>query len=93
MIYGFWAIVMVFFACEIGERFSHAFDEIDDDIEQFDWNLFPMKIQRLLVTLMINTQQPFEIMCFGSTACIRETFKRVSFFNTKKQKLLKNPSK
>lgn len=69
---------MVFFSCEIGQRFTNSFEDIDNKVDQFSWNLFPIKIQRMLPTLMINLQQPFEIMCFGSTACIRETFKKVS---------------
>lgn len=75
---GFWAIVMVFFACEMGQQYSYAYDEIDGAINQLNWYLFPMKLQRMLPTIMMNMQQPFEIMCFGSTTCNRETFKRVS---------------
>lgn len=78
MLYGFWAIVMVFFACEIGQRFTNAYDEIDSTINQMNWNDLPMEIKRILPIIMINTQQPFEIKCFGSTACSRDTFKRVS---------------
>lgn len=89
---------MVFFACEIGQRFSNAFDNIDDTIGQFDWYLYPVKIKRMLPTLMINTQQPFEIMCFGSKACTRETCKKVSFQvinrkNKKKSKRLNSITK
>lgn len=75
---GFWAIGMVLFSCEIGQRYSNAYEEIDNVVNQFDWYLFPLKIQRILPTIMMDTQQLYEIMCFGSTNCSRETFKRVS---------------
>lgn len=70
---------MVFFACEIGQRFSNAYEEIEVVIDQMNWNYLPIGIQRMLPNVMLNVQQPFEIMCFGSTACTRETFKKVSF--------------
>lgn len=80
MLCGFWAIVMVFFACEMGQRHSNASEQTDEILGQFDWYLFPLKIQRMLPMVMVNTQQPLEIMCFGSTACNRETFKKVSYY-------------
>lgn len=78
MAYGFWAFGMVFFASEIIQRFSNAYEEIDNEIGQLDWYLLPMKIQRMLPTIMANTQQPTCIKCFGSSTCSRETFKKVS---------------
>lgn len=77
IIYGFWAIFMVFFSCEIGQRFSNAYEEIDYEIAQFDWYLMPIKTQQMLPTLMINAQQAVDIECFGSMACGRDTFKKV----------------
>lgn len=70
---------MVFFSCEIGQRLCIAYEELDDKIGQFKWYSFPTEIQRILLILMINTQQPVEVLCFGSTACNRETFKKVCF--------------
>ena len=78
MLYGFWAFCMVFFACELGQRFTDTYEEIGSLINRLDWYLFPMEIQRMLPTLMVNTQQPFEILCFGSSTCSHETLKMVS---------------
>ena len=78
LLYGIWAFCMVFFACEIGQRFSNAYEDIDSVIIQIDWYLLPMKIQQMLPTIMINSQQPFEVKCFGSSTCSRETFKKAS---------------
>lgn len=68
---------MVFFSCEIAERLSIAYEEINNKIDQFDWHLFPVEIQRILPIIMIQTQQSAEVLCFGSIACNRETFKKV----------------
>lgn len=76
--YGFWASIMVFFASEIGDRISNAYEEIDDEMGQLDWYSLPPKIQIFLPTIIINTQQPMFIKCFGSATCSRETFKKVS---------------
>lgn len=78
LIYGFWAFIMVFFACEIAQRNSNATENIDYAVHRFDWYLFPLKLQRILPTVMMNTRRPIEIICFGSIACNRATFKKVS---------------
>lgn len=62
----------------MGQRLSIAYNEIDNKINQLDWYLLPMEVQRMLPMLMINTQQPYKIVCFGSILCERETFKIVS---------------
>lgn len=77
MVYGFWAFMMVLFASEIGQRFSNTFEKIDDKINEFDWYLLPMEVQRILPIIMINTQRPTFITCFGSSTCSRDTFKKV----------------
>lgn len=87
IVYGFWAISMVFFSCEIAQRLSIAYEKINDEIDQFDWHLLPMEIQRILLTIMIHTQQPVEVLCFGSTACNRGTFKKVCRTNNRPMKM------
>lgn len=77
MFYGFWAIFMVFFSCEIGHRFSNAYEEMYDKIFHLDWYLLSMDLQRMLPTLLIYTQKSVDIECFGSTTCGRDTFKKV----------------
>ena len=75
---GFWGTIIVFAACELGQRFSNAFIEIDDLIGQHDWYLFPIDIQQMLPTVIINVQEAIEVKFFGSVACCREQFKKVS---------------
>lgn len=76
-VYGCCAFAEVLFTSEIGQIFGDRFEDIDDKINELDWYLLPMKIQRMLPTFMINTQQSTLITCFGSLACSRETLKMV----------------
>lgn len=74
---GFWSIILVFSACEFGQRFSNAFDSFDDELGQFDWYLQPIGIQRMLPMIIVNAQQPMLVQCYGNVPCGRETFKKV----------------
>lgn len=67
----------MFIMCELGQQETNAFEEINDLLAKFQWNLFSNEIQRLLPTILIVTQKPFVVECFGSTSALRETFKKV----------------
>lgn len=69
---------MLFLTCELGERIASLFNELDNEIVQLEWYLFPMEVQKLLPMVMINTQESIVIQCFGSVACTRWQFKKVS---------------
>lgn len=73
-----WALILTYFPCELGERLSNAMEEIKDSIGQFNWYLFPIEIRKVLPTILIGVQQPVEIRFFGSISCNRESFKKVS---------------
>lgn len=75
IIYAFGTLLI---ACEICQRVNLAFEECSDMVDQFEWYLFPTKIQRMMPLILNFTQQPIEITSFGSAACDRETFKSVS---------------
>lgn len=72
-----YAFGILFVSCELGQRITVAFDECSVIIEQFDWFLFPVEIQRMLLIVIHFAQQSIVIKCFGSAACDRETFKYV----------------
>lgn len=75
-----WSFVSVFVVCEFGQKVCDAFFEIDDEICQLDWYLFSIEIQKILLTLMINTQKPVSLGVFGNITCDREDFKKVRKF-------------
>ena len=65
--------------CNFGQIITNGFEEIYDTIEDCDWHLFPMEIQRnCLPIILINTQQSVVVQGFGNIDLSREMFKRVS---------------
>lgn len=75
--YGLVVLNCVFIACELGQRLSNSFAEIEDIFDQFDWYLLPIGVQRLLLIVIVNAQQPVVIKCFGNISGSREQFKKV----------------
>lgn len=73
-LYGFGVVV---FICELCQRVSNLYDEINDVIERFDWYLFPHEIQKSLLLIMMVTQKSIGFQCFGSKSANRDTLKRV----------------
>lgn len=74
----FWAFGLVLITCELAGRMSSEFEEIDFLISQLKWYLFPVDVQKMLTTIMINAQRDVGFVCFGSAMCNRETFKNVN---------------
>lgn len=72
-----WAFGLIFCSCEIGQRFTNLFDEITDRFDQLHWYSFPMKVQRLLPTIMINVQETIVIGCYGMMNGSRDQFKKM----------------
>lgn len=73
----FYAFVVVFITCELGERLMSEFSDIANVIGQFDWYLLPPEVQKTLPTIIINAQQAVNIECFGSMNTCRESFQQV----------------
>ena len=77
-LFGLNAFGTVLAICECSQYVSNAFEEIDDEIETFDWYLYSHKLQRMLPIILMAAQQPVELNYFGSFSAVRETFKKVS---------------
>ena len=73
-----YAFGLLLTACELCQRNSQAFNECSDMVEQIDWYSFPVEIQRIMPIIFHFTQQPIELIFFGSSVCNREAFKYVS---------------
>lgn len=76
--YGFWAIILVFTTCECGQQFCDAFGNLNYSLGQLGWYFLPIEIQRLLPMIIINSQQPMLVKCYGNISCERDTFKKVN---------------
>lgn len=67
-----------FIPCELGERMTNFFNEINDEFDQLNWYRFPIDAQKMLPIILNIVQKPVMIHCFGSVFCTREIFKDVS---------------
>lgn len=63
---------------DFGERISGGFEEIHSAIEECDWYLFPIQIQRMLLTIMI-ADEAVVVHGFPNVVLTRESFKKVLF--------------
>lgn len=79
----FYAFGSLFLVCDLGQRLSNAYDEIDFVINQLDWYQFPDEIRQVWPIIINMVQQSVEIRCFGSVSCNRETLKKVSLWMEK----------
>ena len=75
---GIWALILVFAVCEFCQRMTNIYHEINFTVYQIDWYKPPIEIQRMLLIILIYTEQPLDFEFFGSMTCNREQFKRVS---------------
>lgn len=64
----------------MGERISDSFGEIEDVVNEMDWHLFPIQTQRLMLMLLMGTQQSVTLMGYGNFPANRITMKSVSFY-------------
>lgn len=74
----FWSFASMFLLCEYGQMVTTRFEDIDEAVYQSEWHSFPDKIQRILPTIINNTQQPVIISGFCDVEYTRETFDSVS---------------
>lgn len=75
--FGLYAFGIVLTVCELGQRMTEAFEEIEFVVEGCDWSSFSLELQKMLPMILLILQQPVELRCFGSTSGLRETFKKV----------------
>lgn len=50
----------------MGEQISCSFDNIEDELNEMDWDLFPIENQRMILFILAVTQQPIEFMAYGN---------------------------
>lgn len=62
----------------MGQQLTNLFEKISSRFDRLDWYLFPIGVKRLLPTILINTQEPIVIGCFGMMDGSRDQFKKVN---------------
>lgn len=78
LFYASYAFGTVFLICELCERVGNLFIENDIKTGNLNWYSYPREFHGMFPTILIMTQQPFEIGCFGSITCSRVTFRKVN---------------
>lgn len=73
----FASIIFILIFCEIGEKVTQMFVEIDREICQIRWFRFPIGVQRYFVTIMSFSQNTVKFDGFGNITGSREVFKQV----------------
>lgn len=76
----FWSIVFIYLYCECGEGVTDQFNQFNDELDQCNWYicyLFPIKLQRMLIVVIIDAQYPAVIRGYANTTCTRDSFKKV----------------
>lgn len=72
------ALLLVMIACEIGQRFCNAFEDVEYALSQINVYLLPREVQRLLPMVIMYSQEPFVVQFFGSLCCTRVQFQKVT---------------
>lgn len=83
---GIEGLVVVLICCELNQRSSDAFEQIEFTIDEWHWHLFPIEMQKMLLVIIANAQKPVEFECFGSITCSRTVFRKVSYSTDKAKK-------
>lgn len=78
-----WTFGFIFFICEPGERVKYHFEKFYDELCRSDWNLFPLDVQQIYLTFLLQTQRPIIIKSYGNISCTRETFAQVKIVGSK----------
>lgn len=74
-----WTFATVFAICELGENVTHRFNVFDEKLDDSDWFLYPIEMQRLFLIFLSGSQQPTIIQGYANTVCTRVAFKNVRF--------------
>lgn len=71
------AFLLSIIICEPAQWVTNNFEQCGDVLEECDWYLLPIELQRLYLIFLLDAQQPVHIQCYGGVVCSRETFKKV----------------
>lgn len=74
------SFVFVSLFCELGELISEQYEKVDLQLFECKWYRFPIQIQRELVIVIANVQQPVYIYGYGNVLCTRDTLKEVRLY-------------
>lgn len=77
---GSWVFGPLFVVCELGERMTYQFERFHQELERCDWHTLSIKMQRMYLVFVSDTQQTMNIACYGNILCLRDTFRKVFIY-------------
>lgn len=63
--------------CFFGEYVTTSFAMISKTIVETEWNEYPIQMQKMLLTILIDVQRPVHIKAFKNLRCNHEVLKEV----------------
>lgn len=72
-----WSTNLTFIPCELSGRITIAFLKVYDAVGRLKWYAFPIEIQKMLPIVLMSSEEPMALRCFGSILCGRDVFKQV----------------
>lgn len=66
-----------YWICNFGENLTTRFAVMNDKIYDMSWHLYPPKLQKYVVLIIMMAQKPVYARGFAWVTCSRETFKSV----------------
>lgn len=74
----FFSFAIIVISCNCGEFLVLRFDMVAEELYKSDWYLFPLEVQRMLIVVIAQTQQPTYIRSYGNITFTRQTLKMVT---------------
>lgn len=79
-LYAAYAFGTVFINCELCQRITDSFEQINHRIKAFDWYSYPHEMQKLMPIILLGTQKRVYFKFFGDISNLRVTFRKVRLF-------------
>lgn len=73
-----WSFVTIYAFCEMGETVTSQFNIIEESLNECNWYLFSLKLQRIHLIVLANAQHPTTVNGFGNLVCTRDSMKKVN---------------
>lgn len=73
----FWTGAMIMLFCENGHLVTKQFEKFSYELDQRNWYLYSIEMQRMFVFFMSNAHQHVHIRGYGHILCSRNKVKEV----------------
>lgn len=67
----------IYVLCLFGNEVTANLEQVNRSISESSWNVYPLKMQKYLIVMLIISEEPVYIQGFMNTKCTREVLKKV----------------